>query len=87
MWYSSDPHSALNMTSVPVERVKEIITLNAKGVKPLKLVEFIEPADEKIQFGYGSVIEQDSLTRFDEKKKRKPAKKRRNKIRRRPGNE
>jgi cell fate regulator YaaT (PSP1 superfamily) len=87
MWYSSDPNSALNMISVPVDRVKEIIALNGKGVKPHKLVEYIEPADEKVQFGYGSVIEEDSLTRFDEKKKRKPAKKRRNKIRRRPSNE
>ncbi len=85
MWYSSDQNSSVNLTAIPVDRVKEIIALNNKGVKPLKLVEHtaVEPT---VEFGFGSVIEQDSLTRFDEKKKRKPSKKRR-KPRRRPNNE
>lgn len=85
MWYSSDPNSSINLTPVPVTRVKEIIAQNNKGIKPLKLVEHVASQDEKIEIGYGSVIEQDSLTRFDDKK-RKPSKKRR-KGKRRPGNE
>lgn len=82
MWYSSDPNSAINLTAVPIDRVKEIITQNNKGVKPLKLVEQVSAADQKVEYGYGSVIEQDSLTRFDEQK-RAPSKKKR-KGKRRP---
>ena len=82
MWYSSDSSSAVNLTPVPIDRVKEIIAQNNKGVKPIKLVEQVPVADQKVEYGYGSVIEQDSLTRFDEKK-RNPSKKRR-KGKRRP---
>ena len=77
MWYSSDPNSAVNLTAVPVDRVKDIIAQNAKGSKPLTLVDLSSEPYVKPELGYGSVIEQDSLTRFDEKKKRKPTKKRR----------
>jgi cell fate regulator YaaT (PSP1 superfamily) len=87
MWYSSDPNSAINLTPVSIDRVKEIISQNNKGVKPLKLVENVSQVIEKVEFGYGSVIEQDSLTRFDEKQKRKQPSKKRRKSRRRPENE
>jgi cell fate regulator YaaT (PSP1 superfamily) len=86
MWYSSDPNSAVNLTPVSVDRVKEVITMNSKGVKPLKLVEQVQPVEGSVELGYGSVIEQDSLTRFDEKKVKKTTKKRK-KGKRRPGNE
>ncbi len=86
MWYSSDANSAVNLTAIPVERVKHIIAQNAKGVKPLTLIDVASEPFKKPELGYGSVIEQDSLTRFDEKKKRKPAKKRR-KPRKRLNNE
>jgi cell fate regulator YaaT (PSP1 superfamily) len=85
MWYSSEPNSAVNLSPVPVDRVKEVIALNLKGTKPLKLVELIQAIDEKAEYGYDNGAEDDSLTRFDDKK-RKPTKKRR-KIKRRPTNE
>jgi hypothetical protein len=37
-WYSSDQHSTVNMTAVPVSRVKEIQGLNRKGIKPERLL-------------------------------------------------
>jgi len=62
-WYSQDPHYTLNLTSVPVERVREVREMNRKGVKPQTLTEVkevvIKPALE------GSVMNSESLTRFD----------------------
>ena len=37
-WYSTDQHSTINMTAVPVARVKEIQGLNRKGIKPDRLL-------------------------------------------------
>lgn len=84
MWYSSEPNSAVNLSPVGIDRVKELIELNKKGVKPLKLVDIVPVVKGAEEHGYNSVIEEDSLTRFDEKKK--PSKKRR-KGKRRPENE
>jgi cell fate regulator YaaT (PSP1 superfamily) len=85
MWYSSEPNSAVNLSPVPIDRVKEVIALNIKGVKPLKLVEQVQVEDSKVELGYENASEDDSLTRFDDKKK-KPSKKRR-KPKRRTNNE
>ncbi len=87
MWYTFDPVNLINFTPVPVERVKEVINLNNKGVKPDVLVDATAsgvlnegPLDFKNEVG------QDSLTRFDDKKKVKKKKKRNNK-RKRPAND
>jgi cell fate regulator YaaT (PSP1 superfamily) len=85
MWYSSEPNSAVNLSPVPIDRVKEIIAQNNKGVKPIKLVELVQEIEGKVEQGYDNGSDDDSLTRFDDKK-RKPSKKRR-KPKRRPGNE
>jgi len=82
MWYSSDPNSAINLTSISVDRVKEIIEQNKKGQKPDKLIDLTKELPRTTELGFNSSIEQDSLTRFDEKKtktkKRKKSKRRRN---------
>ena len=85
MWYSSEPNSAVNLTPVQVDRVNEIIEANKKGIKPLKLVEQYTNNEVAAEIGYGSAIEENSLTRFDEKKKRKTKKRRKGK--RKPNNE
>ncbi len=86
MWYSSEPNSAVNLTPVSVERVKEVIELNSKNNKPLKLVEILINQEEEV--GYKSILDENSLTRFDEKKtKKKPAKKKRRKGRRKRDND
>jgi cell fate regulator YaaT (PSP1 superfamily) len=64
-WYSTDPHSAVNLTAVPVSRVKEIQDLNRKGIKPDRLIESEElwdsaPVSEDL-------LKNNSLTRFDTK--------------------
>jgi hypothetical protein len=70
MWYSYDKNYAKNLTPIHVDRVREILTLNAKGEKPEKIKEQI--IDEKVEFS--SVVGQESLTRFDNKNKRKKKK-------------
>jgi len=85
MWYSSEPNSAVNLTPVQVDRVNEIIEANKKDIKPLKLVEQYANNEVAAKIGYGSAIEENSLTRFDEKKKRKTKKRRKGK--RKPNNE
>jgi cell fate regulator YaaT (PSP1 superfamily) len=83
MWYSSDPNAAVNLAAISVDRVKEIIELNKKGEKPLKLDDSKSTQPLKPEGGYSNVDVEDSLTRFDEKKS-KPQRKKRNK--RRKGN-
>jgi cell fate regulator YaaT (PSP1 superfamily) len=83
MWFSSDPNAAVNLTPITVDRVKEIMEMNKKGEKPLKLDETVIPASLKPIGGYSNTDVEDSLTRFDEKKSNAPRKK---KSKRRKGN-
>lgn len=70
MQYSSAPNMASNVTSIPVDRVKEIIALNKQGIKVDALLEDTGEEDVK-PIDYENVVGQDSLTRFDKKKKKK----------------
>ncbi|NSW94972.1 MAG: hypothetical protein HPY62_09750 [Bacteroidales bacterium] len=63
-WYSSNPSSPTDFISIPVETVKEIQSLNKKGIKP----EYPPKSSDASGF---MVVDQDllkhnSLTRFDE---------------------
>lgn len=78
MWYSFDKDSSINMVAVPVERVKEIIKLNREGVKVEKLVEVAAVVEADLTApDYQNVVGQESLTRFEEKKKKPQHKKKR----------
>lgn len=77
--YSTDKHMAANLVTLPIKRVFEVINMNKKGEKPEKLeageiAAPVKPAD---------LVEQESLTRFDKRKKNKN--KRKNNDRPRPG--
>lgn len=67
--YSSEPD---NFIPVSVDKVKEIIQQNKAGEKPPHLIDksLAEPVKEKIP-DYENVVGQDSLTRFDNAKKKK----------------
>ncbi len=89
IWYSTDPESALNMVSLTIERVKEIITLNRSGKKPVKLIEHSVIAEE-MPGRMNDIFSDDNLTRFDEtsKKGKKKKKNRRKKNKsKKPGND
>jgi len=62
-WYSTDPGAPINLTPVPVDRVREILMLNRKGQKPDKLI----IADESAELNAVShdILGNNSLTRFD----------------------
>jgi cell fate regulator YaaT (PSP1 superfamily) len=78
MWYSFSRDSAVNITAVPIERVRKIMLLNKEGFKPEVLIE--EKGTGKVREpDYQNVVGQDSISRFAEKKqiKLKKSKKRR----------
>lgn len=64
-WYSTDQHSSVNLTAVPVSRVKEIQDLNRKGIKPDRLLVNEESWDTAPVSQ--DLLKNNSLTRFDTK--------------------
>lgn len=78
MTYSSSKQLAANLVTLPVERVKEIIDMNKKGIKPDTLEGEKQESMEVPKDDYQNVVGQDSLTRFDKAKKKKKRHKHRN---------
>ena len=68
--YYDDPPKFIE---VPLKRVKEILALNEKKKYPEDLIEHL--VVEEKQPDYENVVGQDSLHRFDRKKKGKKSKK------------
>jgi hypothetical protein len=85
--YVSEPD---NFIALSVERVKEIIKMNAEGKNPPELKDAKMIAYEKqaviAEPDYENVVGQDSITRFDKSKKKKNRNKSRNKNRGGGGN-
>lgn len=78
MWYIVDIEGSSTFVPLSVERVKEIIKLNKKGVKPEVEAQKVEVAKvESLEFT--NVVGQESLTRFDQKSNKKKRKKKRRK--------
>lgn len=71
MTYSSSKQLAANLVTLPVERVKEIIEMNKKGIKPDTLEGEKQESVEASKDDYQNVVGQDSLTRFDKAKKKR----------------
>lgn len=74
--YSTSPNFAANLVTISAKRAFEVIDMNKKGNKPLRLQmdeQVAPPAKD-----YQDILGQDSLTRFDsnlkKKKKKKPLK-------------
>lgn len=83
MWFSYP--GAESWIALPVDQVKELIEKNKQGIKVEELITTVEVEikEEKIvNYDYENVVGQDSLTRLDEKNKRK----RNNKGRSKPNN-
>ncbi|MDD2300858.1 MAG: regulatory iron-sulfur-containing complex subunit RicT, partial [Fermentimonas sp.] len=80
--YSTDKHNGANLEIISKERVFEIIAMNKKGKKPLKLAAENEAKQGKEPAYIGDILEDHSITRFDSnmqnkgKKRRKPRKRR-----------
>jgi cell fate regulator YaaT (PSP1 superfamily) len=68
MSYASAGNSSSNLTTLPVERVHQIIKINREGKKATALIENIKPENREKTADYKNVVGQDSLTRFDRNK-------------------
>lgn len=64
--YSSDKNIAANLTTIPARRAFEIISMNRRNEKPEKLEE-----SEQTSKKPADLVEQESLTRFDKRKRNK----------------
>lgn len=71
MWYVLDAEGTSTVVSLRKERVAEIIELNKDNQYPPDLKDFANFEEPKKDSTYGNVVGQDSLTRFDEERKRK----------------
>ena len=69
-WFSY-PDNPGNFIPVPIDRVKEIIELNAKNEIPAELTNFKDVVIVEKKLDYENVVGQDSITRFDNAKKKK----------------
>ncbi|MGN1245194.1 MAG: hypothetical protein ACI4UN_01045, partial [Muribaculaceae bacterium] len=70
MTYSTDKSMPANLVTISAERVFEVIALNKNGVKPDKLE--IDQKEHQAELKeFGDIIGQDSINRFDKKKKKK----------------
>ncbi len=65
--YSTDKHSAANLTTLTTERAFEVIDMNRRGEKPERL----EGGKASSPTKPTDLVEQESLTRFDKRKKNK----------------
>jgi cell fate regulator YaaT (PSP1 superfamily) len=65
MWYSYEGDE-MNMVPLPLEKVKEIMSLNAKGKIPEKVEDFVQNKETKSDFE--NATDQFELNRFDHKK-------------------
>jgi cell fate regulator YaaT (PSP1 superfamily) len=62
-WYSTDPHAPVNLSAVPVNRVREIQEMNKKGRKPEKLLDIDDSQDASLMSE--DLLRNNSLTRFE----------------------
>ena len=75
MTYSSDKFNGSNLETIHKDRVFEIISMNRKGKKPLKLTAEKATEPEK-ETSYQNDLLDESITRFDNERSRQPRKKR-----------
>ena len=76
MWYCYDKEF-MNWHELPVAKVNEIVEANKKGIKVESLEAYAVEHTPKEQETYNNVVGQDSLTRFDQPKRKKSRKKNR----------
>ncbi len=71
MTFSSSKEAMANVTTLPVQRVREILTLNRAGQKVEQLLDSEAQTSEQEEPAYKSGSEEDSITRFDSKRRKK----------------
>jgi len=69
MWYTIEGEMMSDFIGLKIDRIKEIIELNKKGIIVDDLHGFKEYVPVQKELGYENVVGQDALTRFDDKNK------------------
>ncbi len=78
MYFSTDPNGA-SSTAVPVDRVRELIALNKKGIKPDLLIDENHTTPPVItEPNFFNAVDEESISRFDNTNKRKNKRKNNN---------
>ena len=67
--YSTDKHIPANLVTISADRVYEVMEMNKNGEKPEKL-EITDGRKPEVK-AFGDLLGQDSISRFDKKKKKK----------------
>ncbi len=74
MSFSSVPGSMTGLVTLSVNRVKEILRLNAKGIKPERIDSEKNFRPQEEEPSYVDVLGEESITRFDSQRKKKKRK-------------
>jgi cell fate regulator YaaT (PSP1 superfamily) len=69
MWFSY-ANAPANWLVLPVEKVKEILAVNKKKERVTALEDYVVESTQEIEKKFENVVGQDSLTRFDQPKKK-----------------
>ena len=69
MWFSY-ANAPANWLVLPVEKVKEILAVNKKKERVANLEDYVVETTQEIEKKFENVVGQDSLTRFDQPKKK-----------------
>lgn len=75
MWYTIGDANSLDMIPIPVEKVKEYLEINKRGEKVELDVTTETESNQEEEIDFSQVVGQDSLTRFDNTKRKKKKKK------------
>ncbi len=75
MWYTIGDANSLDMIPIPVEKVKEYLEANKRGEKVELDVAAETESNQEKEIDFSQVVGQDSLTRFDNTKRKKKKKK------------
>ena len=73
MTYSTAPNAPQNLVEISLDRAKEVIAMNEKGLKPEKLTDGTGK-DQNAVIDFAVSVGEGSLTRFDNKNKKKKKK-------------
>ena len=86
LWYTYEGEW-MNWHKITTEQAAEIIELNEKGKKVASLEEYASELVEDTKVEFENVVGQDSLTRFDNPKRKRKRKNNKNNNRRRQRNQ
>lgn len=87
MWYVYNKDNTSKIVGLSVDKVHEIIELNRRGVLIDDLENEVETVDKGDELDYQNIVGQESLTRFDDKRRNKNKNKNKNKNRPSQGNQ